>query len=199
MQILVEGLRRTIAARVAHAKANILDGAVSHIGTRREDDIIHHIVLVQSTTNNEVELVAAPLVLYVETCGLYRLLDVAVEADRVVVKVVVCVLKSCRKLCRHKKALVDDVAILQARNEGQILGLAVCVGVLACAVIAVTRDGLRRGVNIEQMARVGREVVPAQAAAVDLVAYLLGNLGHMGRLVDVVATTTMLADVMVLG
>ena len=199
MQILVEGLRCAVATRVAHAKADVLVGAVSQVGTGREDHLFHHIVLIEATSDDKIHLLTLPLILQIKTSRADGLLDGAAKAHRVVIQVVIRILKSDGKLRRQEEALLEDVAILRTGNQRKVLSLAIGIGVFARAVVAVAADALGRGVEIYEVARVGREVVPAEATTIDVVIDLLGDLGHMGREVDIIATATELADVVILG
>ena len=125
--------------------------------------------------------------------------QLAVEAYRVVVEIVVGVLAPEGQLCGHEEAFVERIGVLRPDDGGQIRRLAVCVGIFPRAVIAVARYPLRRCVYVAAVARVGRKGVETQAAAVDVVFDPLGDLGHVGRQVERVAAAAEFVYMVVLG
>ena len=123
----------------------------------------------------------------------------AVVTRHMVDQVGVVQLDTCGQLRGQEQQLAERVSILRTRHKGIVDGVTIGVGILACAIVTAATDTLKRSVDIQLVAIVLREEVESQTAAVDSVARLLGDLGLVGRNVEVVATTTILANVVVLG
>ena len=104
-----------------------------------------------------------------------------------------------RQLRGQEQQLAERVGILRTRNEGVVDRATIGVGVLTRTVVAAATDTLERGVEVQLMAIILREEVETQTSAVDSVAGLLGDLGLVGRHVELVATTTELTNVVILG
>lgn len=94
MQVFVECLRSTESASIGESQVHILCRIKAQIGTRREDDVIHQVVLVQSATQKETPLLVLPLVLEEETSDAHILLEVAVVAEDYILQPVVVVLST---------------------------------------------------------------------------------------------------------
>ena len=93
MQVFIESLWRTESASVGEAQVNILCRVKAEVGTRREDDVVHLVVLVQSATQEEAPLLVLPLVLEEETAYAHILFEVAVVAEDNIfqaIKVILC-------------------------------------------------------------------------------------------------------------
>ena len=63
MQILVERLRGPETAGVRHTQVDILRRIEAHVRTRAKDHMIHHVMLIQTATDQETPTVILPLVL----------------------------------------------------------------------------------------------------------------------------------------
>ena len=103
-----------------------------------------------------------------------------------------------RQLRGQEQQLAERVGILRTRNEGVVDGTTVGVGVLAGTIVAAAADTLERCVEIQLVAIILREEVETQTATVDSVACFLGDLGLVGRHVEVVATATELTNMVIL-
>ena len=156
-------------------------------------------MLVQASADQEIDLLALPLVLEEESRGVGRLAQVAAEPEVFVVQRVVVVLDAGREVRREEEQPLEGIGILCPGHNRHIVGPAVGRRVLLGPEVAVTVDVLRRQVDAQAVAVVGCEPVELQAAAVDLVVQLLGDVGHVGRLVEGISAAPELVDVVVLG
>ena len=152
-------------------------------------------MLVEAEADEEVNLVALPLVLRKETDGRCLLVEAALCSYVVVVQRVVVVLNARSKLRGEARFVV--VGVLTARNEGQVLGCAIGIGVHVGTEVCCAADALCRGVDARAVTHIG-EVVELEATAVDVVVNLLADVGHVGCAIEVVATTAEVVDVVVL-
>ena len=75
--------------------------------------------------------------------------------------------------------------------------MAVGIRIFLGAVIAGAADALSRSENLPAVFVVRGEGIEAQAAAVDLVVELLGDVGFVGRTVEQVAAAAELVDMVV--
>ena len=197
VQVLVVGLRRAVTARIAGPQADLFRRTVTHVHARRKDDVLHHVVLVHAAADQEVELFAPPLVLEKETRAMGGLLEVAPEAEVFVVQRIVVVLDARRQFRGQEQQFMERVGILGSRHERLVVRSAIGVGLLVRAEITVTVDILRRSIDAHPVAVVRTEPVEFQSAAVDLVIELFGDIGHVGRLVELVAPTAKLVNMVV--
>lgn len=82
---------------------------------------------------------------------------------------------------------------------GGAVGLGRSEAVFLCsladaAIIALTGRGLEREIGREASVCVGREVVVGETATLDVMVCLLSDIGLVGSLVELVATTAILMD-----
>ncbi len=197
VQILVEGLWRAESARVAGADVDVFGRIETDVGPRTEDDVIDQVMLVEASADKEAPLLVFPLVLQEGALDVDRLVDEAVVADGLVLQVVVVVLQAGGQLGGHEEQAVEAVVVLRPGDGGQVCRLSVGVGVLLGAVVAVAVDVLYGGVDVQPVLIVFREEIELQAAAVDRVLHLLGDVGLVGRAVELVAATAELVHVVV--
>ena len=94
MQVFIECLRSTESASIGESQVDVLGRVETQIGTRREDDVIHQVVLVQSATQKETPLLVLPLVLEEEATDVHILLEVAVVAEDYIFQSIVVVLST---------------------------------------------------------------------------------------------------------
>ena len=125
------------------------------------------------------------------------LLEVAPEAEVFVVQRIVVVLDARRQFRGQEQQFMERVGILGSRHERLVVRSAIGVGILVRAEITVTVDILRRSIDAHPVAVVRTEPVEFQSAAVDLVIELFGDIGHVGRLVELVAPTAKLVNMVV--
>ena len=97
----------------------------------------------------------------------------------------------------QEQQFMERVGILGSRHERLVVRSAIGVGILVRAEITVTVDILRRSIDAHPVAVVRTEPVEFQSAAVDLVIELFGDIGHVGRLVELVAPTAKLVNMVV--
>ena len=154
-------------------------------------------MLVEASADEEAPLLVFPLVLQEGALDVDRLVDEAVVADGLVLQVVVVVLQAGGQLGGHEEQAVEAVVVLRPGDGGQVCRPSVGVGVLLGAVVAVAADVLHGGVDVQPVLIVFREEIELQAAAVDRVLHLLGDVGLVGRAVELVAATAELVHVVV--
>ena len=114
-------------------------------------------------------------------------------------QVVVVVFDSGGQFRRHEPQPVHRVGVLSTDCKGFVVGVAVGIRIFLGAVIAGAADALSRSENLPAVFVVRREGIEAQAAAVDLVVELLGDVGFVGRTVEQVAAAAELVDMVVFG
>ena len=118
VQVLVEGLRSTEAARIDCTECKVAERTVADIHTRREDRPADEIVLVHTHSGKQAPMLVLPFVLQIGSEDVHRLICLVVIAQGDVVQSVVIVLKSHGKLGRHKKQSVEFVGILSSGDSG---------------------------------------------------------------------------------
>ena len=197
VQVLVEGLWRAESARVAGADVDVFRRVEADVGPGAEDHVIDQVMLVEASADEEAPLLVFPLVLQEGALDVDRLVDEAVVADGLVLQVVVVVLQAGGQLGGHEEQAVEAVVVLRPGDGGQVCRPSVGVGVLLGAVVAVAADVLHGGVDVQPVLIVFREEIELQAAAVDRVLHLLGDVGLVGRAVELVAATAELVHVVV--
>lgn len=92
---------------------------------------------------------------------------------------------------------MERVSILGFRHECLVVRSAISVGILVRTEIAITVNVLRRSIDTHPAAVVQTGSVEFQSAAVDPVVQLFGDIGHVGWLVELIAPTAKLVDMMV--
>ena len=81
MQILVVGLRCAVTARIAGSQSDFFYRAVSYVYARREYYILHHVVFVYTTSDQEIELFTSPFILEKESRAVSCLLEIALKTE----------------------------------------------------------------------------------------------------------------------
>ena len=203
MEVFVESLGGTEATRIGEAEVDVVRGIEAEVGTGREDGILDEVVLVEATAQQEAPLLVFPLILEVETANAHVLLEVAVVAEDDILEAFEIVLSAESEVGGHEEELVERTDILRTRHIGDVVGGAVGLGrsdaVFLCsladaAIIALAGRGLEREIGREASVCVGRKVVVGEAATLDVMVCLLGDIGLMGSLVELVAATAILMD-----
>lgn len=94
MQILVECLRSTESVSIGEAQVNVLGRVETQVGTWREDDVVHKVVLVQTASKEKAPLLVLSLVLEKETSDVHILLEVAAVAEDYILQSIMVVLST---------------------------------------------------------------------------------------------------------
>ena len=198
VQVFVESLRSPEAAGVREAEVNVFSRVETDVGTRTEYHMVDEVVLVEAAANQEAPAVILPLVLEEEAGDVNLLVHDAVVAHHLVFQAVVVIFQTSRKIGGHEEALIPGIGILGATDEGHVGGMAVGIGIHPSAVVTLAVGMLGRGIDIQFMLVIfGKEVV-FEAAAVDVVLCLLGDVGLVGRTGDLVSASAVFVDAVIL-
>ena len=181
MQILVERLRGPETAGVRHTQVDILRRIEAHVRTRAKDHMIHHVMLIQTATDQETPTVILPLVLGESATDMHGLGDRTVIAKHLVLQIIVAIFGASRKGSGHKKAFIPFVGILGATDKGHVRRVTIGVRIFSGTVITLAFRMLGGGIHIQPMMVVAREKIEFQASPVDLVVGLLGDIRLVRR------------------
>ena len=94
-------------------------------------------MLVHSHSHKQCKEVYIPLVLCKEACYAHILFHVAVVACHYIVQPVLLELDAAGEYRGREEALVNLPGVCGTGNPCEVVGLAVCIGVALCAVVAV--------------------------------------------------------------
>ena len=112
---------------------------------------------------------------------------------------VVAVLDARSEVRRHKEQVCETPGILHAGNGGAVRRVAVSIGVVTGAVIALPVDVLQGRESAHVVAFVGGIPVVFQASRMDVVLRLFGNHHFVGRQGEAVAPAAVFPDGVVFG
>ena len=198
MQILIKGLRSTKTGSITQAEVNILRRIKTQIGTRTENDMIHQIMLIQTTSKKNPPLIILPFVLEKATVNIHRLFRLAVVSPHIVFQTVTVVFQSGSEIGRHKEATPETVHILCTPHGRKICGFAVGIQVLPTAIITVTVCIQSRSEKTQAMFFIGREVIELQATAINSMFQLFGYIGFVRRTIQQISSPAELLQMMIL-
>ena len=155
-------------------------------------------MLVKTTSDQDAPAAVLPFVLGICTHDSDSLLGDSSISGHVVPEVVLIVFQSDGQVGRHEQAVVCLIYILCASDPCQVIGLAVCIRVHSCSIIAVSVDVLNGCKRIHSMFLILGEPVELEASCIDSVVGLLSDHSLMWRQVQVVSASSELLQVVIL-
>ena len=152
-------------------------------------------MLVHAQAHKQREEVHVPFVLCKEARYAYVLFHVTLVACHYIMQLVLLVFYTACEYRWREEAVVYLSCICGAGNPCQVIGLAVCVGVTLCTVIAVAVDVLHRCKERQLVLVASPTLVICHAAAVDDVLGLLGDVALVWLKVELVSAAAQLVGV----
>ena len=96
--------------------------------------MIHHVMLIQTATDQETPTVILPLVLGEGATDMHGLGDRTVIAKHLVLQIIVAIFGASRKGSGHKKAFIPFVGILDATDKGHVRRVTIGVRIFSGTV-----------------------------------------------------------------
>ena len=159
-------------------------------------------MLVHAGTDQKTPAGRFPLILRKSTHGIHPLVQIAAAPPHVVLQAVLVIFGTSSQRSWHKQAAVEVIVVLRTCHPGHVGGVAIrfqfFLQVLASAVVTVAVDVLCRGINAQALFFIGRKQVELYPSGIDAVLQLLGYQRLVRRESQLVATTTVLLQVVIL-
>ena len=197
MQILVKRLRSTETARIGQTQIDVLRRIEAYVRTRTEDQVIDQIMLVETAADQKAPFLILPFVLQEQTTDMDRLVHDAVISQHLVLQLVEVIFQPAGKLRRHEQAFICRIGILRAPDKCHIRRMPVSIQIPVSPVITLPVRMLRGSIYVQAMFIVFGEKIEFQAAAIDTMIRLFRHPRFMRRTVDLVAATTIFANIMI--
>ena len=156
-------------------------------------------MLLQTTSHQNRPSIVFPFVLHITTAEVYLLQGITIVTQNLVAELVIRILGTCAEVGVHQTTRVGET-ILRTRDGDKVGGLAIGVGVVVGAEIAIAGDVLETGVGAQKMLVIGAIHVPLGAEGVYVVLELLGEWRLVWlEAVDAKTAAAELRSVVVLG
>ena len=139
MHILIKSLRSTKTGRITQTQVDILRRIKAQIGTWAENDIIYHIMFIETSSDQNTPAFILPLILQEGAVNIHCLIRMTIVSPHIIFQPVTVVFKSRSEIGRHEKTFIKRMYVLGTPHSNKVCCLSVCFErVIPRTVITVT-------------------------------------------------------------
>jgi len=139
MHILIKSLRSTKTGRITQTQVDILRRIKAQIGTWAKNDIIYHIMFIETSSDQNTPAFILPLILQEGAVNIHCLIRMTIVSPHIIFQPVTVVFKSRSEIGRHEKTFIKRMYVLGTPHSNKVCCLSVCFErVIPGTVITVT-------------------------------------------------------------